>query len=203
MCIRDTHTPTIRPVALQVTTSTDKQYRDAAQPPTQHRVLAVLRIAMSLTFGWAFLDKALGLGNATSPEQAWINSGSPIRGLLAVVEVSPFQSTLRDWAGTAWGDWLFMLTLLGVSIALLLGIGLRATAAVGTLLLAMMWVAQWPPARFDTTGAATFSTNPMIDYHVVFIMVIVTLAVLSAGNTWGLGRQWTSLEVVSRHPWLR
>ncbi len=43
-------------------------------------------------------------------------------------------------------DWLFMLGLLGVGLALLLGIGLRVAAVSGTVLFAMLWLSQWPSA---------------------------------------------------------
>jgi thiosulfate dehydrogenase (quinone) large subunit len=205
MSIKDAHTPTARPVASgqQTATPAHEQRVDAGQRPTRHRVLAALRIAMGLTFLWAFLDKAVGLGYATSPKQAWINGGSPTSGFLAHVEVGPFQSMLRDLAGSGWADWLFMLALLGVGIALLLGIGMRVAATAGTLLLAMMWIAEWPLARFDTTGTATSSANPLVDEHVVFIVVVIAVAAFAAGNTWGLGRQWASLALVRRNPWLR
>jgi thiosulfate dehydrogenase (quinone) large subunit len=198
MSIQDTSTSTANPVTPVPQTATVP-----AAPPTRDRVLAVLRITMGLTFLWALLDKTFGLGYSTTSAQAWLHGGSPTQGFLAHVEVGPMQSVLRDWAGTGWVDWLFMLTLLGLSIGLVLGIGLRVSALAGGVLLAFMWIAEWPLARFDSTGAATSSTNPVIDYHVVFIVVLIALAAFAAGNTWGLGRRWASLPVIHRNPWLR
>ena len=43
-------------------------------------------------------------------------------------------------------DWLFMIGLLGIGVALLLGVALRPAAASGALLVMMMWFAVWPPA---------------------------------------------------------
>ena len=166
-------------------------------------VLAVLRIVMGLTFLWAFLDKMFGLGYSTSTAQAWVNGGSPTKGFLANVHVGPLQSVLRAWAGTGWADWLFMLALLGIGLALLFGVGMRLTATAATVLLAFMWFAEWPLARVTSTGTATSSTNPLIDYHVVYIVVVIALAVYVAGDTWGLGRQWAKLDLVRRHRWLR
>lgn len=167
------------------------------------RVMAVLRITMGLTFLWAFLDKAFGLGYSTTSAQAWIHGGSPTEGFLAHVGVGPLQTAFHTWAGAGWANWLFMLTLLGLGIALTLGIGLRVSAVAGTILLALMWFAEFPIARFDSTGAATSSTNPFIDYHVVYALVLITLALCAAGNAWGLGRRWGGLDVVRRNPWLR
>jgi len=171
--------------------------------PTGAQVLAVLRITMGLTFLWAFLDKTFGLGYSTSSSHAWINGGSPTKGFLGHVEVGPFQGMLRDWAGQGWADWLFMIGLAAIGLALILGIGVRIAATTGVLLLAFMWFAEFPIARFDSTGAATSSTNPFIDYHLVYAVVLVALAVFAAGETWGFGRMWAKLDFVARNPWLR
>ncbi|HEX5116641.1 MAG TPA: hypothetical protein VFW65_15705 [Pseudonocardiaceae bacterium] len=178
---------------------------DTGTPATAARfqVLAVLRIALGLTFLWAFLDKTFGFGYATPAAQAWIHGGSPTTGFLAHVQVGPLQSALRVWAGTGWADWLFMLALLGLGVALVAGIGLRVAAGAGPILLALMWFAEFPIARFDSTGAATSSTNPFIDDHFIYAIVLITLALFAAGNTWGLGRRWANLDLVRRNPWLR
>lgn len=109
--------------------------------------IAIVRIGTGFMFLWAFLDKTFGLGYSTPPAKAWIHGGSPTRGFLGSVAVGPFQSTFHSMAGTAWADWLFMLALLGVGAALILGIGLRAAAVAGIALVAMMWLAVYPPAH--------------------------------------------------------
>lgn len=110
---------------------------------------------------------------------------------------------LRDWAGTGWADGLFMLALLGIGLALLFGVGLRPAAVAGTILLVLMWIAEWPPARTASDGTATSSTNPLLDYHLVYLVAIVVLAAFAAGDTWGLGRRWAKLDLVRRNSWLR
>jgi thiosulfate dehydrogenase [quinone] large subunit len=80
---------------------------------------------------------------------------------------------------------------------------MRVAAGAGSVLLAFMWIAEWPPAQHNSTGAATSSTNPLIDYHLVYIVVLIALAVYAAGDTWGLGRRWAGLDLVQRHPFLR
>jgi thiosulfate dehydrogenase [quinone] large subunit len=119
------------------------------------------------------------------------------------VYVGPMQDTLRSWAGAGWADWLFMLGLLGIGLALLFGVGMRLAATAGTILLAFMWIAEWPLARHTASGAATSSTNPLIDYHLVYIAVIIVLALVAAGETWGFGKLWAKLGFVQRNPWLR
>ncbi|MDI6099949.1 hypothetical protein QLQ12_15215 [Actinoplanes sp. NEAU-A12] len=169
---------------------------------TAARVLAVLRISTGLIFLWAFLDEAFGLGYSTPGERAWINGGSPTRGFLSGVEVGPFQDAFRAIAGAAWADRLFMLGPLGVGVALILGIGLRAAAVAAGLMMAFMWIAEWPPARQTSGGEATRSSNPLVDYHVIYGLAAAVLAVTYAGHTWGLGRRWARLPIVRANRWL-
>lgn len=166
------------------------------------RMLATLRIALGLVFAWAFLDKLFGLGYSTPTARAWINGGSPTRGFLASVDQGPFASMFRGMAGTWWADWGFMLALLGLGVALVFGIGLRIAAVGGTVLMALMWMAEWPPAKTTNGGQPTGSTNPIIDYHVIYALGMIAMALLLAGHCWGLGRQWSQLGFVQRNRWL-
>jgi thiosulfate dehydrogenase [quinone] large subunit len=164
--------------------------------------LAILRIALGFVFLWAFLDKAFGFGYATPEARAWVNGGSPTKGFLSGVDVGPFQDTFHSWAGEAWADWLFMLGLLGIGIALLTGVTLRISAASGTVLMALMWAAEWPLAKVTSAGEPSMSTNPIVDYHVVYAIALIVLALLAAGRTWGFGKAWAKLPFVQRNRWL-
>lgn len=167
---------------------------------TVARVLAALRITTGLLFLWAFLDKMFGLGYAT--QNAWIDGGSPTKGFLGGVNVGPLQDTFNAWAGQPWADWLFMLSLAGIGIAVTLGIGLRVSAIAGTLLMLFMWAAEWPLAQHNAAGELTRSTNPLIDYHIIYAIVLILLAACYAGRTWGLGRMWAQLPLIRRNRWL-
>ncbi|MFJ3670209.1 hypothetical protein ACIPSE_27510 [Streptomyces sp. NPDC090106] len=169
----------------------------------QAYALASLRLLTGFVFLWAFLDKTFGLGYATSSGKGWIDGGSPTKGFLGGVAGGPMESTFHDWAGAAWADWLFMLGLLGVGVALIAGVALRFAALAGTLMMALMWIAEWPPARTLSDGSPSMSTNPFADYHVVYAVVLIALAVASAGDTLGLGKVWAGLPVVRRSRWLR
>jgi thiosulfate dehydrogenase (quinone) large subunit len=168
---------------------------------TATRALAVLRIATGFVFLWAFLDKTFGLHYSTTSARAWIHGGSPAGGFLKSVDVGPFQSTFHSIAGTWWTDWLFMLGMFGVGVALVAGVALRAAAAAGVIIMAMMWFAEFPFAQHTSTGTASASTNPLTDYHFIYAASLVVIAATYAGNTWGLGRVWARLPFINRHAW--
>ena len=166
------------------------------------KFLAFFRVVLGFEFLWAFADKTFGLGYATPAERAWINGGSPTKGFLSRVAVGPFEETFHTIAGAAWADWLFMAGLLGIGIALTLGIGLRIAAVSGTVMMLLMWAAEWPLARFTSAGEPTMSTNPIVEYHIIYALVLIALALTYAGHTWGLGRWWAGLPFVQRNRWL-
>jgi thiosulfate dehydrogenase [quinone] large subunit len=166
------------------------------------QVLAVLRIAFGLTFLWAFIDKVFALGFHTGygpdgkldrfGDAAWINGGSPTEGFLKFGADGPFKGFYNSIGGTTVADWLFMLGLLGIGLALTLGVGMRLAAGAGALMYVLMWSVVLPPEN-----------NPVIDEHILGAITVVALAMLHAGNTWGLGRWWSSTELVQNHPVLR
>jgi thiosulfate dehydrogenase (quinone) large subunit len=163
--------------------------------PAARRALAVLRLAVGFVFLWAFLDKAFGLGYATPAERAWVAGGEPSQGFLRSDGVQgPARDVLAGIASPA-TDWLFMLGMLAVGTAVLLGIGLRVAAVAGTTIMAMLWIATWPP----TAG----SNNPVVDTHLIDALALVVLALTLAGDTWGLGGRWAALPAVQRWSWLR
>ncbi|MEU7872948.1 hypothetical protein [Dactylosporangium sp. NPDC049140] len=153
---------------------------------------AGVRIALGWVFLWAFLDKLFGLGHETTGQAAWINGGSPTSGFLGHAAAGPFKGLYNDMAGAAWADWLFMIGLAGIGIALILGIGMRIAATAGALLLVLMWSAVLPPAN-----------NPFMDDHLIYAGTLVGLALMRAGDTAGLGRWWSRIPLVSRAPWLK
>jgi thiosulfate dehydrogenase (quinone) large subunit len=164
--------------------------------------LNLLRLALGVEFLWAFFDKLFGLGYSTPGARAWIHGGSPTDGFLSGVSAGPLHGVFNAIAGNPIIDALFMLGLLGIGAALLLGVALRPAAASGALLLTMMWLATWPPATI-AAGQPTGSTNPVVDDHIISalaLIVVATYAVQSAGY---LGRWWASLDLVQRSAWLR
>ena len=166
------------------------------------RALALLRIATGFIFLWAFVDKTFGLGYATPAARAWINGGSPTKGFLSSVEVGPLQSAFHSLAGNPIVDWLFMLGLLGIGLALITGIGLRISAVATTVMMAGMWLAEFPLDKVTAAGKPSMSTNPIVDYHVIYALIAIVAALAYAGHTWGLGRAWSRLPFVQKNRWL-
>lgn len=154
-------------------------------------MLAVTRIMIGLVFLWAFFDKLFGLGFATAADKAWVAGGSPTAGFLkmGVNPDSPFAPLFNSLAGMAWVDWLFMIGLLGIGLALVLGIGLRIAAVTGTVLLLLMWSAEIP-----------LENNPVIDDHLIYAAIIVTAAM--ARREWSLVNWWINLSFVKKNKWL-
>lgn len=166
-------------------------------------VFAPLRLLTGFVFLWAFLDKTFGFGYATPSGKGWIDGGSPTKGFLSGVAAGPMESTFHSWAGATWADWLFMAGLLGIGLALVGGFALRLAAVAGTAMMALMWVAEWPPAKHLSDGSASMSSNPFADYHLVYAVVLIALALVAAGDTLGVGKLWAKLPVVRNNGWLR
>jgi thiosulfate dehydrogenase [quinone] large subunit len=170
--------------------------QDAATGRHARRALALLRLGTGFIFLWAFLDKTFGLGFATPAERSWLNGGAPSQGFLGSDAVSgPLKPFFAGIASPA-TDVLFMLAMLAIGAAVMLGIGLRVSAVAGSLVMVLMYLAEWP----FTANAA--STNPFVDYHIIYAFALVAVAATSAGDTWGFGRAWKRLPLVRKNPWL-
>lgn len=153
-------------------------------------VWAITRLSLGWVYLWAFLDKMFGLGHETASADSWINGGNPTQGFLSGA-VGPFAGIYHDIAGTALVNSLFMVGLLAIGAALMLGIVMRLACAAGALLVVLMWTAALPPEN-----------NLFMDDHVIYALVLVGLALVGAGNTLGLGRWWAQTEIVKRYGWL-
>ena len=161
--------------------------RDNATRPVDY-VWAIARISIGWIFLWAFLDKTFGWGFATPAKNAWLSGGSPTTGFLKGTGENALGGFFSGLAGQPWVDWLFMLGLLGIGLALILGVGLRIAAVTGSLLLVLMWAAELPLA-----------TNPFMDDHLIYAVVLAGLALAGAGTTLGLGK----LPIIQRNPYLK
>ena len=163
---------------------------DVVRNPVARWALVALRYVLGFTFLWPFLDKLFGLGYGTPAENAWIDGGSPTTGFLtknpAVVD-GPFGGFFANFAGGVW-DWLFMFGLLGSGVAFLAGAGLKIAAWGGTLLMALMYFAEFPIGR-DGEGF----NNPIFDSHWIEALALIVLAYTFSGDKLGLGRWWSRI----------
>ena len=155
---------------------------------------ALLRLTLGLMFLWAFFDKLLGLGFATAPDKSWLSGGSPTTGFLKMAVTGPFANLYHSLAGMPVVDWLFMMGLLGIGLALTLGVAIKFASACGIALVMLMYLALIPPKN-----------HPFIDDHIVeavgFLGLI--LADSNPGELLGLGKWWRQTDLVQKYPWLR
>jgi thiosulfate dehydrogenase (quinone) large subunit len=183
--------PPNEPVAAVATPPVTTAPGDRSQRAT-HVFGALARISLGWVFLWAFLDKTFGLGFATASEDAWIRGGSPTFGFLSFGATGPFTGVYNSIAGDAWADWLFMAGLLGIGVALVLGVFMNLAAGAGALLLLLMWTAVLPPEN-----------NPFMDDHIIYALALGLLACVGAGRWFGLGHRWERTGIVQRFPVLR
>jgi thiosulfate dehydrogenase [quinone] large subunit len=170
------------------------------------KIWGTLRIAIGSIFLWSFLDKAFSLGFSTgrNPEtgaidffgpDAWIKGGSPTDGFLQFgLHTKGFLANMYGaLAGQTWVEWGYMLSMLLLGLALILGIGTRAAAIGGIIWMAMFYTASgvWP------------EHHPFVDDHVIYAIVLAGMAYVGAGRYFGLGRWWESTPLVRRFPVLK
>lgn len=153
--------------------------------------IAVMRIMIGFVFLWAFFDKLLGLGFSTASDKSWLAGGSPTSGFLqfGVNPDSPFVGLFTALAGQGWVDWLFMLGLLGIGLALVLGVALRLAAISGSILLVLMWLALLP-----------LENNPLIDDHIIYAVALGVVAL--SQRELSLVDWWLSIDYVKKNKWL-
>ncbi len=184
----------------------------AAAPAQQGRLvgtlLGVTRISLAWVFLWAFLDKFFGLGYGTCRTDgvievgcasAMINGGSPTYGFLAHATDSSQLGFLFQWMASnapnaiTVVDVVFMAALLGIGVAVGLGVGMWIASIGGAVLSMFMYAAGfvWP------------ANNPFMDDHVIYAMLFVLLAAAGAGRHLGIGGWWERTALVQRYRWLK
>lgn len=166
------------------------------------KVWGLTRITLGLVFVWGFLDKLFGLGFTTCRDaktgvvtamcdNAWLQGGSPTNGFLKFATKGPFEGFFQSLAGNTYIDALFMLGLLGIGLALVLGIGMRIATISGVLLMLMMYLAAIPPEH-----------HPFLDEHIVYALVLIGLWRVNRDQQFGYGQKWRNSTLVQRLPFL-
>jgi len=148
-----------------------------------------LRFILGWMMLWAFLDKTFGLGYATTSDHAWLSGSSPTSGYLGYATSGPLAGFYQSLVGNAVVDVLFMLALIAVGIALILGIGMKIAGYSGAVLMAILWSTNLPPAK-----------NPIIDDHIINFVLLLALTTVKAGQWLGLGKWWITTPLVKKFP---
>lgn len=157
------------------------------------KLLGILRIGLGWIFLWAFIDKLFGLGFTTAREAAWIAGGSPTYGFLTFGTKGPFAEIFKAMAGNPIVDWLFMLGLLFVGLAMILGIAVRIAGYTGAFMTFLMYLAGFLPPEH----------NPFWDEHLMYVVLFVFFAVSDSGRYIGLGNWWNNTRLVQTYPFLK
>ncbi len=154
-------------------------------------ITGLIRLAMGWIFFWPFLDKLYGLGFATAPGKGWIDGYSPTSGFIEFGTSGPFANFYQVLAGAGIVDWLFMAGLLLIGLALILGIGVKISSFLGVVLSVILFMAVLPPSK-----------NPLLDEHVIYILVLLGLnfSPTGAGNWLGFGKWWRKRLFVQKNP---
>ncbi|MBU0460757.1 MAG: hypothetical protein KJ597_02860 [Nanoarchaeota archaeon] len=150
-----------------------------------------LRLGLGLIFLWAFFDKLLGLGFATTADKSWLAGNSPTAGFLMYGVHGPLSSLYNSLAGNAFVDWIFMLGLLLIGSALVLGIGVKIAGYSGALMMFLMWTSLLPPEN-----------HPFLDEHVIFLIVLIGLTTVKSSQWFGLGEWWSKTKLVKEYRFL-
>lgn len=83
-----------------------------------------------------------------------------------------------------------MLGLLFVGLALLLGIGVNIAGYSAAMMMLFLWLSRLPPEN-----------NPVLNEHIVYMIVLIGLARVKAGQWVGLGKWWS--QPVKDYPFLQ
>ncbi|MCX6751179.1 MAG: hypothetical protein NT161_00190 [Candidatus Nomurabacteria bacterium] len=156
-------------------------------------ILGLLRLIIGWVFLWAFIDKLFGLGFATIAEKSWLAGVSPTAGFLQFGVHGPFADFFHSLAGLPLIDWLFMLGLLFIGVSLMFGIFMKLGGFSGIIMLVLMY------------GALGLSpaNNPLIDEHIIYILVIFVLMMTNSGQYWGFGKWWEGTSFVQKYKFLK
>ena len=169
--------------------------------------LSIARILIGFVFFWAFIDKLFALGFSTGRDsktnvvtyfgpKAWIHGNHVTEGYLKSSS-GPLGSFFSGLGAQRWTDWVFMIGLAGIGLALMFGIGTKVAAWSGVAMLAMMYTTHaWP-------GTVTGATNPFLDEHIVYGVTAGGIVFVELQRqAVGLGAWWRKLPIVQKNNWL-
>ncbi|WP_259519276.1 DoxX family protein [Halanaeroarchaeum sp. HSR-CO] len=157
-----------------------------SQVPYSPTLAGYALVAMRLSVGWVLFDTGMWrLSNPTWSTAGLFGTVSPANPLSGVFA---FLGESLAWLL----DPLLVWGLVVVGAALIFGVAVRLSAAIGVAILSLLWAASLP------LGNAF-----LVDQHVVYIFVLFALWTFGAGRIVGLDAYFESHPAVKRRPWLR
>lgn len=164
----------------------------------QQRAAAVLRVAVGFIFLTAGIQKAflsaepfdasgfLKFGTAGTPIL-----GAPVEGVI----YNPTQDLWVSLAGNAAlmpvTNWLVVFGQIAIGTALILGLGTRFAAAMGTLMMGFFFLAAW---EFE---------YGIVNQHLTYLLVTAFIGYIGAGRYYGLDALIEKVSIVRQAPQLR
>ena len=154
----------------------------------QELIWSILRLVLGWILLWAFLDKLFGLSFNTAKDKSWIIGVSPTSGFLEFGTHGPFASIYKSLAGNVLIDWIFMIGILLIGLALIIGIFVRIASLGGALLMILMFLALIPPDH-----------NPIIDEHIIYLIIFIGLFYFNS-DRFSFGKYWAKTKLVKKYP---
>ena len=162
---------------------------------------ALLRIAVGMIFLWAGLEKIIGTSGwtaagflkfGTAGTLAWpFISGEPVEGTI-------YNPTHDFWVGLAGNETAMtvinLLVMVGetaIGVALILGILTRFASLMGALMMLLFFFAAWDFAY------------GIVNQHLTYMVVCLTIAGLGAGKYYGLDGMLARSGFAQRNGWFR
>ena len=155
-----------------------------ADSSIERNLVLVFRLLMAWTFIYAASHQAFTEFSVVG----FLKNTKTFHDLFAVFTapaIAPIVSFL-----VAWGHLL-------IGLSLLFGLMVRVSAVFGVALLLMYWMAHMDFPYIENKN------NFLIDYHIVYSVVLIYLFVKHAGHVWGLDAWAENLSFVRAHPALR
>ena len=152
---------------------------------TERRLVLIFRLLMAWTFLYAASHQVFV---ANFSVVGFLNSTKTFHDVFMVFTnptIAPIVSFL-----VAYGHLL-------IGLSLLVGFMVRVSGVFGIALLLMYWTAHMDFPYIEDKN------NFLIDYHIVYSVVLIYLIVKHAGHVWGLDGLVEKMAIVRDHPSLR
>jgi len=151
---------------------------------TEKIVIFLLRLSL----GWIFLYSAVTkISNPSWSAAGLLKSAHTFPALyqwFSTLSILPTINFLNEWGQL----------LLGIS--LVLGIGVRLSSILGVVLMLLYYL---PQLNFPYIG----KTSYLVDEHIIYSLVLVYFAVISAGRIYGLEGWCANLPICRKIPRIR